>query len=357
MAMHRKEMTTWTSPLQPQVQQRQQPEPPPFPVKRGFLKGTGGMAVANAKTAPSKPRCRKVGARCRFEGCTGRPWFAQPGSRVPRACKAHKEEGEVNVYAPACEADGCTTRPHYGVDGGRARFCCKHKLDGMVDVLNKRCATKGCRRQPSWARERGARALFCKEHKEDGMVDTKHKTCLHPGCTRFPSKSGAAATTMPHPSQENAHGPTQSSPAPAETAAGAAAGAATAAVHPGPARYCAAHAPTGAANVTASRCRHPGGCSVQPYFGREGGGQQPEFCALHRKPGMTDIRNPRCAAVGCAAQPRCGPEGDPRPTFCLRHAEPDMVNFRSAGYRDRDREQAPPPKRRKAAMSSPAPSR
>lgn len=73
-------------------------------------------------------RCRKVGARCRFEGCSGRPWFAQPGSRVPKACKAHKEEGEVNVYAPACEADGCATRPHYGVDGGRARFCCNHKV-------------------------------------------------------------------------------------------------------------------------------------------------------------------------------------------------------------------------------------
>lgn len=118
------------------------------------------------------------------------------------------------------------------------------------------------------------------EHKEDGMVDTKHKTCLHPGCTRFPSKSGAVATTKSQPSEENR-----------ETAAGGAA--ATAAARPGPARYCAAHAPAGAANVTASRCRHPGGCSVQPYFGREGGGQQPEFCALHRKPGMTDVRNPR----------------------------------------------------------------
>ncbi|CAM9845306.1 unnamed protein product [Ectocarpus sp. 13 AM-2016] len=346
--MARKEMTTWTSPIQPQMQQQQQqqqqqqPEPPPFPVKNGFLKGMGRMAVANAKTAPLKPRCRKVGARCRFEGCTGRPWFAKPGSRVPRACKAHKDEGEVNVYAPACEADGCMTRPHYGVDGGRARFCCKHKLDWMVDVLNKRCAMKGCRRQPSWARERGARALFCKEHKEDGMVDTKHKTCLHPGCTRFPSKSGAVATTKSQPSEENT-----------ETAGGG--GAATAAAHPGPARYCAAHAPAGATNVTASLCRHPGGCSVQPYFGREGGGQQPEFCALHRKPGMTDVRNPRCAAVGCTAQPRCGREGDPRPSFCLRHAAPDMINFRSAGYRDRGK--APPPKRKKLAKSSSAPSR
>lgn len=132
------------------------------------------------------------------------------------------------------------------------------------------------------------------------MVDTKHKTCIHPGCTRFPSKSGAAATTKSQPYEQNARGLTQS---PAETAAGGAA--AIPAAHPGPARYCAAHAPAGAPNVTASRCRHPGGCSVQPYFGREGGGQQPEFCALHRKPGMTDVRNPRsvrnvsACAVGC----------------------------------------------------------
>ncbi|CAM9835595.1 unnamed protein product [Scytosiphon promiscuus] len=321
--MARKEMATRTAPPQQQMeqqqqQQQQQPEPPPFPVKSGFLKHPGETtAAATTKPKTSKQRCRKVGARCRAAGCSARPWFAQAGSRVPKACKNHKEEGEVNIYTPACEADGCSTRPHYGAEGERARFCRTHKLAGMVDVLNRRCAAEGCRRQPSWARTEGARPIFCKEHKDEDMVDTKHRTCLHPGCTRFPSKSGgtvASTTTTSAPSS-----PTKL--AAAETAmptAGAT----------GPARYCALHAPAGAANVTAARCKHPGGCSVQPCFGREGGGKGAGFCARHRRRGMTDIRNPRCVAVGCAAQPRCGREGDPRPQFCLRHAEPDMVNFR-----------------------------
>lgn len=140
------------------------------------------------------------------------------------------------------------------------------------------------------------------EHKDEGMVDTKHKTCLHPGCNRFPSKSGdvtpaetsepptVLAPTPPGFQAPREKGAEPAAPAPTETAAAAAAAAMP---KPGPARYCAAHAPTGAANVTASRCRHPGGCPVQPYFGREGGGQRPEFCARHRRKGMTDIRNPR----------------------------------------------------------------
>lgn len=79
-------------------------------------------------------RCRKVAARCRVAGCGGRPWFAQPGSRVPKACKDHKEEGEVNIYTRTCEVDGCGTRPHYGMEGARARFCCTHKVCACVCV-------------------------------------------------------------------------------------------------------------------------------------------------------------------------------------------------------------------------------
>lgn len=75
-----------------------------------------------------RERCRKVAARCRVAGCGERPWFAPPGARVPQACKNHKGEGEVNIYAPACEADGCRTRPHYGMEGARARFCSTHKV-------------------------------------------------------------------------------------------------------------------------------------------------------------------------------------------------------------------------------------
>ncbi|CAM9446426.1 unnamed protein product [Pylaiella littoralis] len=356
-----------------QQQQRQQlqlwPAPLPFPVKSGFLKAARGKTAATTTgPTPSKPRCRKVATRCRIAGCSGRPWFALPGSRVPKACKDHKEEGEVNIYTRVCEVDGCGTRPHYGMEGARARFCCTHKLDGMVDVLNKRCATEGCRKQPSWAISKGTRALFCKEHKEGGMVDTKHRTCLHPGCTRFPSKSAAVPATTPFsvpstpPVAESTAADSQAlekgavmgegdaSPLSASGSGSPAAAPATTptAEAPGPARYCAAHAPTGAVNVAASRCRHPGGCSVQPYFGREGGGQQAEFCARHRKRGMTDVRNPRCGAMGCTAQPCCGKKGDPRPLLCLRHAEPGMINFRSEGYRGSARQ------KRSKVLESPA---
>ena len=160
------------------------------------------------------------------------------------------------------------------------------------------------------------------------MVDTKHRTCSHPGCTRLPSKSAAApaaavavaAILPPSPSPLSpaiagnhrplpaadsqapsrvgpfdGHTPTPPVPAAASAAAelGTARTATTTAT--GAAKYCAEHAPAGAVNVTAGRCQHPGGCSVQPYFGREGLGQPAEFCARHRKKGMTDVRNPRCA--------------------------------------------------------------
>eukprot|EP00903_Cladosiphon_okamuranus_P012092 g11351.t1 len=362
-------MKTAGEPLQQQRQRQQQrPEPPPFPVKNGFLTGERKGQKDTVKATPAKPRCRKVAARCRVAGCGGRPWFAQPGALVPKACKNHKEEGEVNIYTPTCEADGCRTRPHYGMEGGRARFCSTHRLSGMVDVLNRRCSAGGCRRQPSWAWKKGERALFCKEHKEDGMVDTKHRTCLHPGCTRFPSKSAAAAaagvvatarehlndggsngisaeaplSTADSPPPARAavpDGDTPTTPSPSAAAAsesGAPARAATTTGATGAARYCALHAPAGAVNVTAGRCRHPGGCPVQPCFGYEGAGQPAEFCARHRKKGMTDVRNPRCSKRGCTAQPCCGNKGDPRPRFCLRHAEPDMINFRSEVYSEKE---------------------
>lgn len=138
---------------------------------------------------------------------------------------------------------------------------------------------------------------------------------MHPGCTRFPSKTAAAATTatpsvlptrsIADPTPADSHvlegrafvGDGDASPplASGSESPGAAAITPASEEAPGPARYCAAHAPTGAVNVTANRCKHPGGCSVQPYFGREGGGQPAEFCARHRKKGMTDVRNPRCA--------------------------------------------------------------
>lgn len=156
------------------------------------------------------------------------------------------------------------------------------------------------------------------------MVDTRHKTCLHPGCTLFPCKSASPVnstkteTTATATAKDDGTAPASAAhPRPDEEDASKA----------GPARFCAAHAPEGSANVAVRSCRHPA-CSVQPSFGWEGGGGAAAFCARHRKRGMTDVRNPRCRATGCVAQPRCGREGDPRPTVCLRHAEPDMVNVR-----------------------------
>lgn len=198
------------------------------------------------------------------------------------------------------------------------------------------------------------------------MVDTRHKTCLHPGCERFPSKSGPLPLPLSTASITNLAPPAATMAAKTRTnrnenddVGGSACGGGdvdkpdrsgtmstdsndasefcakpfassrdqVAVDGPGPARYCAAHAPTGSVNVVAVRCRHSG-CSVQPSFGREGAGELAIFCARHRKQGMTDVRNPRCLAGGCVAQPRCGKEGDRRPTFCLRHAEPGMVNVR-----------------------------
>lgn len=93
----------------------------------------------HAPMSKTRRRCRKLAARCRVAGCSARPWFAQPGARVPKACKGHKEEGEVNIYTPACEADGCRTRPHYGVEGARARFCSTHKVRTVVGAALRHC--------------------------------------------------------------------------------------------------------------------------------------------------------------------------------------------------------------------------
>ncbi|CAN0456219.1 unnamed protein product, partial [Laminaria digitata] len=202
----------------------------------------------------------------------------------------------------------------------------------MVDLLNKRCAKTGCKRQPSWARSQGDRAVFCKEHKEDGMVDTRHKTCLHPGnantittttTTPTPNTTPTPITTTPTTTTPTTATTTTTPPTATTTID-------TTPADPGPARYCAAHAPKGSINVAASRCRHPR-CSVQPTFGRAGGGEPAAYCARHCKKGMVDVKNPRCIARGCMSQPSCGMKGDPRPTFCLRHAAPSMVNVRCGG--------------------------
>lgn len=203
-----------------------------------------------------------------------------------------------------------------------------------------------------------------KEHKEDDMVDTRHKTCMHPGCTLFPCMSAVAPpppSPVPASDSTSHHNNTTNNnnhngkratatrraakkkkgtfnvnagPSDRRTVGNDGDGDGddddhdtnTAAIAM-PARYCAAHAPAGAVNVAASRCRHPG-CSVQPSFGREGAGEPASYCARHRKRGMTDVKNPRCLARGCVAQPRCGRPGDSRAGYCLRHAAPDMVNVR-----------------------------
>ena len=61
------------------------------------------------------------------------------GSKIPKYCKKHADDGMVYVHNKRCSHDSCTKSPSFTVEGFRTpKYCKKHADDGMVYVQNKR---------------------------------------------------------------------------------------------------------------------------------------------------------------------------------------------------------------------------
>jgi len=89
-------------------------------------------------------------------------------------------------------------------------------------------------------------------------------------------------------------------------------------------RFCSAHKEPNMVDVRNKRCE-ANGCSAQPAFNVEGS-MRARFCSAHKEPNMVNVISKRCEANGCTAQPAFNVEGSARPRFCSSHKEPNMVN-------------------------------
>ena len=86
-------------------------------------------------------------------------------------CKAHIEEGMVDVRHKHCSHPGCgkqATCNHPNQPTGA--YCGQHKLEGMVNVVLKRCQHEGCETFPSFGHPGQPGVQYCRSHKLPGMV-------------------------------------------------------------------------------------------------------------------------------------------------------------------------------------------
>lgn len=60
-------------------------------------------------------------------------------------------------------------------------------------------------------------------------------------------------------------------------------------------------------------------------------GDKAQFCSLHKEPGMVDVHNKRCEAIGCDKHPTYG-QVNGRARFCTKHKDPEMVSERQQRY-------------------------
>lgn len=57
-----------------------------------------------------------------------------------------------------------------------------------------------------------------------------------------------------------------------------------------------------------------------------------EYCSLHAKAGMIDVKGRRCAHLVCTKRPTLGADdGRKKPAFCFQHAKANMVSVQANG--------------------------
>jgi len=85
-------------------------------------------------------------------------------------CAKLSKEKLYDLISVLCDHEsGCRKNPTKGFPGEKPRRCKAHAEDGMVDVKNKKCAL--CDKQATFGVDK---ATHCKDHKEEHMKDRKH---------------------------------------------------------------------------------------------------------------------------------------------------------------------------------------
>ncbi len=251
---------------------------------------------------------------CLHSGCKTRPSYNFPGQKKSY-CTLHKLEGMIDVANPKCLHPGCETHPNYNYPGQKASYCNVHKLEGMINVVHPRCLHLGCETQPNYNFP-GQKASYCSFHKLEGMIDVKHPRCLHPGCeTRptynYPGQKPSYCSLHKLEGMINVVSPTCLHP-----------GCETQPTYNYPGQkpsYCSLHKLEGMINVVSPTCLHPG-CETLPSYNFPG--QKKSYCSLHKLEGMVDVVNPRCV---CGTRANFNFPGNP-PSWCASHKSPGMIS-------------------------------
>lgn len=245
---------------------------------------------------------------CEGPGCPKRPTFAEKGSKKPKFCVQHAEDGMVSTQTTNnCRHEDCLKQRSFGVEGKRAEFCAAHAKHGMVDVAskNKRCRDVGCGKRASFATRGSYKGVFCAQHSLAGMVDvvSSRKMCQHPGCSTRSSK-GVVGTSK--------------------------------------AVFCSKHSLAGMVDVTSfSKMCHHLGCMKRASYGAAGA-TKPAFCRTHALTGMVglgrarpehlgrtnlkSVARKRCRHSGCNRISSFAPVGAETAKFCAEHALDGMVS-------------------------------
>jgi hypothetical protein len=93
------------------------------------------------------------------------------------------------------------------------------------------------------------------------------------------------------------------------------------------AQYCSVHKKEGMVNVKDKTCIHEG-CRKRPTFNTEGEANA-LYCATHKKEGMVDVKNKTCIHEGCRKIPIFNTEGEANALYCATHKKEGMVNVKS----------------------------
>ena len=93
------------------------------------------------------------------------------------------------------------------------------------------------------------------------------------------------------------------------------------------AQYCSVHKKEGMVNVKDKKCIHEG-CRKQPTFNTEGKANA-LYCAAHKKEGMVDVKNKTCINEGCKKRPIFNTEGKANALYCATHKKEGMVDVKS----------------------------
>ena len=167
--------------------------PTPLAVQRVYESASLPQAPFRSQhTKATVKRDEKSNRFCKADGCEKQATFGSPLDGVTISCKAHKQEGHVDVLNKRCEAVGCDKKPVFGSPVDRVtRFCKVHKKDDHVDVANKLCEADGCEKRANYGSEAVDLVHFCKAHSNNGDVLSRLR-CVAPGCDG-PRSFGAAA--------------------------------------------------------------------------------------------------------------------------------------------------------------------